>query len=89
MSSKSVETYKKSLVFLSKVGAIIGSDVLSEDFQLMNWRAAALFIDIITYTFVTIFCVSEFFDELEKLVFCLVTYGFATQVRLKQKYNLQ
>jgi hypothetical protein len=80
MPTKSVETYKEALIFLSKLGALIGFDLLSEDFTSLNRRIFAVIFDTVTYTMVTIYCIFEFTHDLEKLVFCLVTYGFATQV---------
>jgi hypothetical protein len=81
MAIDSVATHEKSLNFLSIFGFLIGMDVFSKDYKILNWRSVGVVFDIVTYSMVTIYCIVEFRNDLEKLVFCLVTYGFAIQVR--------
>jgi len=78
----SIETYLQTLAYLGKRGALIGMDVLSPGFQRFNILILLVFFDIVTYSMITIYCVIEFIHDLEKVVFCLVTYGFAIQVRI-------
>jgi hypothetical protein len=81
MAINSVATYEKSLSFLSNFGLLIGMDIFSKDYKIINWRSVGVVLNIVTYSMVTIYCIVEFRNDLEKLVFCLVTYGFAIQVR--------
>jgi hypothetical protein len=81
MTIKSVEIYSQALDYLGKRGKLVGMDFLSKDYKMLNFAAVITSLDAITYTMVTIYCLFEFFGDLEKFVFCLVTYGFAVQVR--------
>jgi hypothetical protein len=81
MAINSVATHEKSLNFLSIFGTLIGIGIFSKDYKVVNWRSVGVVLNIVTYSMVTIYCAVEFRNDLEKLVFCLVTYGFAIQVR--------
>lgn len=56
-------------------------EIYTEALDLMSKSgSAATILNAISYTMVTIYCCIEFAEDLEKLVFCLVTYGFGVQV---------
>jgi hypothetical protein len=88
MAIKSLVIYEKSLSILAYFGALIGFDLFSKDYKALNWRAIGVVFDDVTYTMVTVYCIFEFRENLEKLVFCLVTYGFAIQVSIKNLFHL-
>lgn len=83
MAIKSVEIYYEALDFLMKRAKLLGLNILDQHYKQVNILSMFVLLDAITYTLVTIYCVFEFSGDLEKLVFCLVTYGFAIQVRIK------
>lgn len=80
MAIKSVDIYCSALDYLGKRGRLLGIDALRSDFNPFNFLSFVLILDAVTYTLVTIYCLFEFSRDLEALVFCLVTYGFGTQV---------
>lgn len=79
MPVKSVETYLKTLTYLHRRGRFLGLD-LAPDYKPLNFLSILFVFDAVSYTFVTIYCIIEFSHSLERLVFCLVTYGFGIQV---------
>jgi hypothetical protein len=82
MALKSVEIFAEAVSYANKRGKLVGIDIFSENYK-TSFMSMILLLDSITYSMVTIYCIFEFYDDLEKLVFCLVTYGFAIQVRNK------
>jgi hypothetical protein len=81
MAIKSVEVYSQALDLLGKHGRLVGLDVLAKEYEMINLKVLIFLLDAITYVMVTINCCFEFFDDMERLVFCLVTFGFGIQVR--------
>ena len=81
MVARSVEIYLEALSFLRKRAALIGVDSFSSDYKSINLLSFTLVFNTVTFTMITIYSCFVFFDDLEKLIFCLVTYGFAIQVR--------
>lgn len=84
MAIKSVEIYSEALNYLKKRGALLGIHFSYSNFKKINLMSMLVVLDAITYTLVTIICIFEFWQDMEQLVFCLVTYGFAIQVRGKR-----
>jgi len=82
--AESIETYQQTLAYIRKRGALIGMDIFSPAFQPFNNFLLFVLFDVVTFSMVTVYCVFEFIHDLEKLVFCLVTYGFAIQVRSEE-----
>jgi hypothetical protein len=82
MARSSVEIYSEVMGSLMKIGRLVGFNILDESYNLINFLALVIVVDIITYSIVTVYSCFVFFGDLEKLVFCLVTYGFAIQVRI-------
>lgn len=82
MSIKSVELFSTAVEFLMKFARKIGLGIFDQNYKVMNFWVIFLFVDLVIYTMVTIDCMIEFSGNLEKSVFCLVTYGFAVQVNL-------
>lgn len=80
MAIKSVEIYEEALSYLNKRGKLIGLAIMEKNYEMINFITMVVLLDAITYTMVTIYCLIEFAGNLEKLVFCLVTYGFGIQV---------
>lgn len=80
MALESVNIYNEALIYIRKRGALIGLDSCAADYKPLNFLLVLCVFDAITYTMVTIYCGFEFFGDLEKIVFCLVTYGFGIQV---------
>ena len=68
-----------------KRARLIGVGIFDKDFKFYNFLVVFLCTDLFIYTLVTIYCCFEFSYDLEKLIFNLVTYGFASQVI---KYSL-
>ena len=83
MSLKSVELYSNSVEYIMKRSRLIGLGMFDKGFKTYNFLVAFLCVDLTIYTLVTIYCCFLFSDDLEKLIFNLVTYGFASQVSLK------
>lgn len=81
MAVRSVEIYSEALQFLRKRGALLGLDFFCSKYKFWNPLVVGIVLDVITYTLITVYCIIEFFGDLEKLVFCMVTYGFGIQVR--------
>lgn len=81
MAAKSVEIYLQALAFVRKCGALLGVDSFALNYKPLNCLSFLLVFDAVTYTMVTVYCCFEFFGDLEKFIFCLVTYGFAIQVK--------
>lgn len=88
MSSNSVEIYLKAIEFLGKRGGLLGMNIIQPEYKLINFKSLLVILDTITYTLVTIYCMFEFAGDLERMVFCLVTYGFGIQVSFKSQMNL-
>jgi len=86
--ARSIETYILALAYLGKRGALLGMNILSTGFQRINFMSLIVILDAVTYSMITIYCVVEFIHDLEKVVFCLVTYGFGIQVRSKSKQSI-
>jgi len=82
----SIETYLQTLAYVCRRGSLIGLDIFSPEFQRFNALILFVFFDIVAYSMITVYCVVEFIHDLEKVVFCLVTYGFAIQVRSTLKW---
>ncbi|CAO1420591.1 unnamed protein product [Diamesa hyperborea] len=79
MAIKSVELYNQALDYANKWGKLVGLDIFTSKYDRFNLRVLLLMFDVVTYTMTTIYCIFDFYNDLEQLVFCLVTYGFATQ----------
>lgn len=84
MAMKSVEIYSKALEFLGKMGKFVGLDLFDKNYKTVNLIAMTVAIDAIIYSLITAYCLRIFAGDLEKLVFCLVTYGFGVQVNFCQ-----
>lgn len=80
MAIRSLEIYSETLKYLEKRGALLGLNLLASNFKKINLMSTLVVFNALTYTLVTIICLFEFSQDLERLVFCLVTYGFAVQV---------
>jgi hypothetical protein len=81
MARSSVEIYSEVLESIMKIGRLVGLNILDRSYNLINVLALVTVVDIITYSMVTVYSCFVFYGDLEKLIFCLVTYGFAIQVR--------
>lgn len=81
MAIKSVELYNQALDYANRWGKLVGLDIFTSNYDRFNLRVLLLMFDVVTYTMTTIYCIFDFYNDLEQLVFCLVTYGFATQVK--------
>ncbi|CAO1437120.1 unnamed protein product [Diamesa tonsa] len=79
MAIKSVELYNQALDYTNRWGKLVGLDIFTTNYDRFNLRVLLLMFDVVTYTMTTIYCIFDFYNDLEQLVFCLVTYGFATQ----------
>lgn len=79
MAIQSVETLAEAFEFIRKRGKLLGVDLFDESYKPLNFITFIVILDIITYAMVTVYCVFEFIEDLEKLVFCLVTFGFGVQ----------
>lgn len=81
MSKQSVENFLQTVKYLGKVGKIVGVNILDEDFLLFNPKVIFYFFDFIFNSFVIIYDFVKHFDNLERLVLCVVAYGFGFQVK--------
>ena len=81
MATRSVDIYSQCLVFMIKIGRVSGMDILEENYNQFNFLILHVVFQCFSYTLTTIYCVFKFMNDFEKLAFCLVTYGYAIQVR--------
>ena len=88
MATRSVDIFSQCLDFIMKIGRVSGMDIFEENFNQFNLLILHVVFQCFSYTLTTIYCVFEFKNDLEKLAFCLVTYGFAIQVSNDTSNNL-
>jgi hypothetical protein len=82
MPQSSVAIYSEALELAMKVGRFVGLNVLDEDYRPVNVMSMVIVLDLITFTMVTVYCCFEYYGNLEKIVFCIVNYGFVIQVEI-------
>ena len=87
MATKSVELYNQALDYANNWGKLVGLNIFTLNYNRFNPLILLVVFDVITYTMTTVYCIFDFHNDLEKLVFCLVTYGFATQVKEFTKFS--
>lgn len=80
MSKQSVENFLQTVKFLGKVGKFVGCNILDEDFLVFNPKAIFYFFDFLFNTSIIFYDFVKHFDDLERLVLCVVAYGFGIQV---------
>jgi hypothetical protein len=76
-TSTSLEIFEESINIYSKVGSTFGVPIIGP-FK-FSTLFVLLIVDMTSYFFDTIYCLWIFRDNLEKFVYCLVTFSFLFQ----------
>ena len=85
MATRSEDIFGLCLDYVISKSRLVGVNIFEKNYKTLNPGALNLLIQCFCYLLVTIYCVFEFQNSFEKLVFCLVTFGFAIQVRNDKK----
>ena len=81
MAVKSVEMYLEALSFIRKRGAMLGLDSFAANYKPINLLAFMLVFEIISFMMVSGYSCVMFYDDMERVIFCLIAYGLGIQVR--------